>query len=75
MERHGGSLVVSGVCKSFGGLEVLHDVSLDCNPGEIVGLIGPNGAGKSTLINAITSLMPVSSGESPFRCPRRLALS
>ncbi|KAB2886518.1 MAG: ABC transporter ATP-binding protein [Albidovulum sp.] len=63
MERHGGPLVVSGVCKSFGGLEVLHDVSLDCRPGEIVGLIGPNGAGKSTLINAITSLMPVSSGE------------
>ncbi len=62
-ETHGGPLVVSGVCKSFGGLQVLHDVSLDCNPGEIVGLIGPNGAGKSTLINAITSLMPVSSGE------------
>lgn len=62
-ETHGGPLVVSGVCKSFGGLQVLHDVSLDCRPGEIVGLIGPNGAGKSTLINAITSLMPVSSGE------------
>jgi branched-chain amino acid transport system ATP-binding protein len=60
---HGGPLIVSNVCKSFGGLRVLHDVSLDCMPGEIVGLIGPNGAGKSTLINAITSLMPVSSGE------------
>lgn len=63
MQTHGGPLTVSRVCKSFGGLEVLHDVSLDCQPGEIVGLIGPNGAGKSTLINAITSLMPVSSGE------------
>ncbi len=62
-ETHGGSLVVSNVCKSFGGLKVLHDVSLDCAPGEIVGLIGPNGAGKSTLINAITSLMTVTSGE------------
>lgn len=60
---HGGALVISKVCKSFGGLQVLHDVSIDCAPGEIVGLIGPNGAGKSTLINAITSLMPVSSGE------------
>jgi len=60
---HGSPLVVTNVCKSFGGLQVLHDVSLDCRPGEIVGLIGPNGAGKSTLINAITSLMPVSSGE------------
>ncbi len=56
-------LRVSGVCKSFGGLEVLKDVSLDCLPGEIVGLIGPNGAGKSTLINAITSLMSINAGE------------
>ena len=62
-ETSGSSLVVSNVCKSFGGLKVLHDVSLDCMPGEIVGLIGPNGAGKSTLINAITSMMPVTSGE------------
>ncbi|WP_425417669.1 ABC transporter ATP-binding protein [Oricola indica] len=62
--RSGGKrLLVSGVCKSFSGLEVLRDVSLCCDEGEIVGLIGPNGAGKSTLINAITSLMPVSSGE------------
>jgi len=59
----GGALVVTDVCKSFGGVQVLHSVSLDCAPGEIVGLIGPNGAGKSTLINAITSMMPVSSGE------------
>lgn len=59
----GQSLVVTNVCKSFGGLQVLKDVSLDCAAGEIVGLIGPNGAGKSTLINAITSLMSVTSGE------------
>lgn len=58
----GTALTVSGVCKSFGGLQVLHDVSLECGIGEIVGLIGPNGAGKSTLINTITSLTPVNSG-------------
>lgn len=58
-----GVLQVSGVSKHFGGLEVLRDVSLDCVPGEIVGLIGPNGAGKSTLINVITSLVDASSGE------------
>lgn len=62
--RSGGKkLIVSRVCKSFSGLEVLRDVSLRCDEGEIVGLIGPNGAGKSTLINAITALMPVNSGE------------
>lgn len=56
------ALVVSGVCKRFGGINVLRGVDLDCQPGEIVGLIGPNGAGKSTLINAITSLLRIDAG-------------
>lgn len=63
MELQGNPLVVSKVSKSFGGLRVLNDVSLECMPGQIVGLIGPNGAGKSTLINSITSLIDISSGE------------
>jgi branched-chain amino acid transport system ATP-binding protein len=46
---------VEKICKSFGGLQVLSDVDLEINEGEIVGLIGPNGAGKSTLFNVITS--------------------
>lgn len=57
------ALVVAGVCKSFGGINVLRGVDLDCRPGEIVGLIGPNGAGKSTLINAITSLLRIDAGQ------------
>lgn len=46
-------LEVKGLQKSFGGLQVLTDVSLNLETGERVGLIGPNGAGKSTLIKII----------------------
>ena len=37
------------VSVSFGGLRALHDVYLQLNKNEVVGVIGPNGAGKTTL--------------------------
>jgi branched-chain amino acid transport system ATP-binding protein len=45
---------IRGVGLSFGGAEVLSDVSFEVRTGECVGLIGPNGAGKTSLLNCIS---------------------
>jgi simple sugar transport system ATP-binding protein len=55
------------VSKSFGGVEALHDVSVQLRPAEVLGLIGDNGAGKSTLIKIITGYHRQDSGEILFR--------
>jgi D-xylose transport system ATP-binding protein len=52
-----------GVNKSFGAIQVLHDVNMAVYPGKVTALVGDNGAGKSTLIKAIAGIYPVDSGE------------
>ena len=50
-------LSLSGLSKSFGGLQVLQNVTFTMPERGIVGLIGPNGAGKTTVFNLITGLL------------------
>jgi ABC-type branched-subunit amino acid transport system ATPase component len=57
------ALEITGVCRRFGGLVALKDVSFAVRPGEIVGLIGPNGAGKSTLFEVISGGIAPTSGK------------
>ena len=49
--------------KSFGALEVLKDINLQVEKGQIVAIIGPSGSGKSTLLRAINDLDPLTGGE------------
>ena len=55
-------LRTESVSRHFGGVTALHDVSVHLRPGRVLGLVGPNGAGKTTLVNAITGIVPPSSG-------------
>ena len=52
-ERRGLPLRVEDVYAGYGKLEILHGVSIEANPGELVVIIGPNGSGKSTLLKTI----------------------
>jgi D-xylose transport system ATP-binding protein len=59
-------LALRGINKSFGVVNVLHDVDLTIYPGQVTALVGDNGAGKSTLVKAIAGIYPADSGEYSF---------
>lgn len=63
MERDNGQpiLEIESVCKRYGNVQVLHDVSLTL-PSGVVGLLGPNGSGKSTLIKSMLGLVSIDRG-------------
>ena len=56
------SLVLDRVALTIGGRPLVKEVSLNLNPGEVVGLLGPNGAGKTTTFNLVTGLLRPDNG-------------
>ncbi len=68
--RHTGDvppiLQVQSIDAAYGKVQILHGVSLDVYPGEVISIIGPNGAGKSTVLKAIMGFLTPSAGEIIF---------
>ncbi len=56
------AVVIQNLCKSYGTVPAVKDVSFQVNPGEIFGLLGPNGAGKTTTIRCLCTLAKPNSG-------------
>jgi ABC-type branched-subunit amino acid transport system ATPase component len=59
-------LQVRDIHAGYDKLEILHGVSLDVGPGELICIIGPNGSGKSTTLKTITGLLCPKSGHIAF---------
>ena len=59
---NGRALLIEGLCKSFGKLEVLRGIDLELGEHEVVCLIGASGSGKSTLLRCINLLEPIDAG-------------
>ncbi|WP_375159697.1 ABC transporter ATP-binding protein [Bradyrhizobium sp. RDT46] len=60
---NGIAIDVQGLSKSFGGREVVHDLSMQVRRGSIYGFLGPNGSGKTTTIRILCGLLTPDSGE------------
>lgn len=56
-------LTATGLCKRYGKREVVRDVALSLQQGEIVGLLGPNGAGKTTTFHMLVGILEPNQGE------------
>ena len=73
-------LSLQGVNKSFGPIDVLHDINLEVKAGEVLCLLGDNGAGKSTVIRLLSGVHQPTSGQMVmdgkpvhFKSPREAA--
>jgi branched-chain amino acid transport system ATP-binding protein len=60
-------LKTTGLKKSFGGVQVIDDLSVQLSAGEALGIVGPNGAGKTTLFNLITGVYRPDAGRVMFK--------
>ena len=52
-------LEIKNIKKSFGQTDVLHDVSLSVNKGDVIAILGPSGSGKTTLLRCLNFFSPI----------------
>ena len=56
------NLIGKNLTAGYGGVDIIKDINLEVNEGEIVVIVGPNGAGKSTVMKALLGMLKLTSG-------------
>ena len=56
------NLIGKNLTAGYGGVDIINDINLEVNEGEIVVIVGPNGAGKSTAMKALLGMLSLTSG-------------
>ncbi len=60
------SLLAKNITAGYGGVDIIYDLNLSVNEGEIVVIVGPNGAGKSTAMKAMLGMLSLTNGSVEF---------
>ena len=60
------AISVMRLCRTYGEVTAVQDLSFEAAPGEIVGLIGPNGAGKTTTLRCLSGILRPTSRAPPM---------
>lgn len=63
MSSYQNKIKLKNINKSFDNMEILRDITIEVNKGELVSILGPSGSGKSTIFNILTDIIASDSGE------------
>lgn len=63
MNSYQNKILLKNTSKSFDGMEILKDINIEVNEGELVSILGPSGSGKSTIFNILTNIISSDNGE------------
>ena len=63
MNSYQNKILLKNISKSFDSMEILKDINIKVNEGELVSILGPSGSGKSTIFNILTNIIKSDRGE------------
>ncbi|MDU5106724.1 MULTISPECIES: ABC transporter ATP-binding protein [unclassified Clostridium] len=63
MNSYQNKILIKNVSKSFDNMEILRNINIEVNEGELISILGPSGSGKSTIFNILTNITSSDNGE------------